>query len=135
MTEALKSARGHFVQEAVHAGDLAVDVEDRHVEPDHQRLAAASGPEVPAEPGLVMVRVDRTGKPKHQPRELALVVVNRWWELVDANSSIALFTRPLPASLLEPPVNEELAIESFYPADEATAAALRASIVIAGGSG
>ena len=39
----------------------------------------------------------------HEP--YPAVVVNRWWELVDANPGIALFTRPLPPSLLEPPVN------------------------------
>src|SRR6266849_5689534 len=34
------------------------------------------------------------------------VVVNRWWELVEANSGIALFTSHVDnASLLEPPVN------------------------------
>ena len=39
----------------------------------------------------------------HEP--YPAVVVNRWWELVDANPGIALFTRPLSQSLLEPPVN------------------------------
>jgi MmyB-like transcription regulator ligand binding domain len=33
------------------------------------------------------------------------VVVNRWWELVDANPGIELFTRYVNAELLEPPVN------------------------------
>ena len=33
------------------------------------------------------------------------VVVNRWWELVDANAGIALFTRQVKPELLEPPVN------------------------------
>jgi hypothetical protein len=33
------------------------------------------------------------------------VVVNRWWELVDANSGIAQFTRHVSPALLEPPVN------------------------------
>jgi transcriptional regulator with XRE-family HTH domain len=70
------------------------------------------------------------------------VVVNRWWELVAANAGIGLFTGQVNPELLEPPVNvlrlslhpdgmapmditvEELAIESFYPADESTAAVL-----------
>jgi transcriptional regulator with XRE-family HTH domain len=33
------------------------------------------------------------------------VVVNRWWELVEANAGIALFTRDVKPDLLEPPVN------------------------------
>jgi transcriptional regulator with XRE-family HTH domain len=33
------------------------------------------------------------------------VVVNRWWELVEANAGIALFTRDVAPGLLEPPVN------------------------------
>ena len=32
-------------------------------------------------------------------------VVNRWWELVDANAGIALFTGDVRPELLEPPVN------------------------------
>jgi transcriptional regulator with XRE-family HTH domain len=40
----------------------------------------------------------------HEPYPAA--VVNRWWELVDANSGIALFTRHVAREdLLEPPVN------------------------------
>jgi transcriptional regulator with XRE-family HTH domain len=33
------------------------------------------------------------------------VVVNRWWELVDANPAIAVFTEHADPGLLEPPVN------------------------------
>ena len=32
-------------------------------------------------------------------------MVNRWWELVDANAGIALFTGDVSPELLEPPVN------------------------------
>jgi transcriptional regulator with XRE-family HTH domain len=39
----------------------------------------------------------------HEP--YPAVVVNRWWELVDANSGIAQFTRHVSSKLLEPPVN------------------------------
>jgi transcriptional regulator with XRE-family HTH domain len=39
----------------------------------------------------------------HQPYPAA--VVNRWWELVDANDGIALFTADVAAGLLENPVN------------------------------
>jgi transcriptional regulator with XRE-family HTH domain len=39
----------------------------------------------------------------HEP--YPAVVVNRWWELVDANSGIAQFTRHVSPALLEPPVN------------------------------
>ena len=39
----------------------------------------------------------------HEP--YPAVVVDRWWNLVAANRSIALFTAGVPAELLEPPVN------------------------------
>ena len=39
----------------------------------------------------------------HEP--YPAVVVNRWWDLVDANSGIAQFTRNVSPALLEPPVN------------------------------
>jgi len=39
----------------------------------------------------------------HEPYPAA--VVNRWWELVDANAGIALFTGAVRPELLEPPVN------------------------------
>jgi transcriptional regulator with XRE-family HTH domain len=39
----------------------------------------------------------------HEPFPAA--VVNRWWELVDANAGIALFTGGVSPELLEPPVN------------------------------
>ena len=39
----------------------------------------------------------------HEPYPAA--VVNRWWELVDANAGIALFTGDVHPELLEPPVN------------------------------
>jgi transcriptional regulator with XRE-family HTH domain len=39
----------------------------------------------------------------HEP--YPAVVVDRWWDLVGANSAIAVFTEGAPAELLEPPVN------------------------------
>jgi transcriptional regulator with XRE-family HTH domain len=39
----------------------------------------------------------------HEP--YPAVVVNRWWELVDASPGISLFTRQAAPGLLEPPVN------------------------------
>jgi transcriptional regulator with XRE-family HTH domain len=39
----------------------------------------------------------------HEPYPAA--AVNRWWELVDANAGIALFTGDVSPDLLEPPVN------------------------------
>ena len=39
----------------------------------------------------------------HEPYPAA--VVNRWWELVDANAGIGLFTGDVRPELLEPPVN------------------------------
>jgi transcriptional regulator with XRE-family HTH domain len=39
----------------------------------------------------------------HEP--YPAVVVNRWWELVDANAGIAMFTRDVAPALLQPPAN------------------------------
>lgn len=39
----------------------------------------------------------------HEP--YPAVVVNRWWELVDANQGIALFIKDVQPDILEPPVN------------------------------
>ena len=39
----------------------------------------------------------------HQP--YPAVVINRWWELVDMNTAVALFTEGAAADLLQPPVN------------------------------
>src|SRR6185437_9747285 len=105
-----------------------------------------------AEPELQAVRTAlKRVLDGHEPYPAA--VVNRWWELVDANAGIALFTGGVSPELLEPPANvvvplrfragdgaelsflsitavvgtpmdvtvEELAIESFYPADDQTA--------------
>ena len=57
-----------------------------------------------AEPELKAVRdALRKVLAGHQP--YPAVVVNRWWELVDANTGIALFTGQVQPDLLEPPVN------------------------------
>jgi transcriptional regulator with XRE-family HTH domain len=71
-------------------------------------LAGGYAPAYPerglAEPELTAVRdALRKVLAGHEP--YPAVVVNRWWELVDANPGIALFTRDMPARLLEPPVN------------------------------
>jgi len=58
----LDSGSGHLVQEAVHAANLAVLVDDRDVEPDHDRFATVRGSEMPSEASLVMVRVGRPGR-------------------------------------------------------------------------
>jgi transcriptional regulator with XRE-family HTH domain len=39
----------------------------------------------------------------HEP--FPAVVLDRWWNLLEANSALGLFTAGLPAELLEPPVN------------------------------
>jgi transcriptional regulator with XRE-family HTH domain len=39
----------------------------------------------------------------HEP--YPAVVVDRWWNLAAGNRSIAMFTAPVPAHLMEPPVN------------------------------
>jgi transcriptional regulator with XRE-family HTH domain len=71
-------------------------------------LAGGYAPAYPerglAEPELAAVRHALTRVLKgHEP--YPAVVVNRWWELVDANAGIALFTRDVNPGLLKPPVN------------------------------
>jgi transcriptional regulator with XRE-family HTH domain len=71
-------------------------------------LAGGYAPAYPehglAEPELAAVRhaLQRVLK-GHEP--YPAVVVNRWWELVDANAGIALFTRDVKPELLDPPAN------------------------------
>jgi transcriptional regulator with XRE-family HTH domain len=71
-------------------------------------LAGGYAPAYPerglAEPELAAVRHALTRVLRgHEP--YPAVVVNRWWELVDANAGIALFTRHVDSQLLTPPVN------------------------------
>ena len=71
-------------------------------------LAGGYAPAYPerglAEPELKAVRdALRKVLAGHEP--YPAVVVNRWWELVDANPGIELFTRHVIAKLIEPPVN------------------------------
>jgi transcriptional regulator with XRE-family HTH domain len=71
-------------------------------------LAGGYAPAYPehglAEPELTAVRSALTRVlAGHEP--YPAVVVNRWWELIDANTGIALFTRQVSPGLLEPPVN------------------------------
>ena len=71
-------------------------------------LAGGFAPAYPerglAEPELQAVRnALRRVLDGHEPYPAA--VVNRWWELVDANAGIALFTGGVSPELLEPPVN------------------------------
>lgn len=56
------------------------------------------------EPALARVRAAlRQVLTGHQP--YPAVLINRWWELVDANASIAVLTAGAAPWLLEPPVN------------------------------
>ena len=66
-----QAAAGTLSRKPCTLRDLAAGVEDRDVEPDHHGLAAARA-QVPAEPGLVVVRVDRAAEREHQARELVL---------------------------------------------------------------
>ena len=71
-------------------------------------LAGGFAPRYPEhgldEPELVAVRAGlrriRTGTTL-----IRLVLVNRWWELVDQNASVSTFTDGVALLLLEPPVN------------------------------
>lgn len=71
-------------------------------------LAGGYAPAYPerglAEPELHAVRAAlRRILAGHEP--YPAVVVNRWWELVDANAGIGLFTRDVASHLLTSPVN------------------------------
>jgi transcriptional regulator with XRE-family HTH domain len=77
---------------------------------DRNRVLLAGGyaPAYPehglAEPELAAVRAGlRQVLAGHQP--YPAVLVNRWWELVDGNSSVGYLTAGAAAWLLEPPVN------------------------------
>ena len=61
---------GHLVQEAVHAADLAAA--SRTATSNPITIGSPPRPQVPAEPGLVVVRVDRAAEREHQVRELLL---------------------------------------------------------------
>jgi transcriptional regulator with XRE-family HTH domain len=86
------------------AEELGVPLRDRNA----LLLAGGYAPAYPertlAEPELNAVRAAlRRVLAGHLP--YPAVVVNRWWELVDANPAIATFTEHADPALLEPPVN------------------------------
>jgi len=86
------------------AEHLEVPLRDRNA----LLLAGGFAPAYPerglAEPELQAVRTAlKRVLDGHEPYPAA--VVNRWWELVDANAGIALFTGDVSPELLEPPVN------------------------------
>ena len=86
------------------AEQLDVPLRDRNALLLAGGYAPAFGERGLAEPELKAVRdALRKVLAGHEP--YPAVVVNRWWELVDANPGIALFTRHVRPDLLEPPVN------------------------------
>src|ERR1700757_3598076 len=71
-------------------------------------LAGGYAPAYPerglAEPELQAVQRALTNVLKgHEP--YPAILVNRWWEMIDANAGTALFTRDVAPHLLQPPVN------------------------------
>ncbi|HET9972466.1 MAG TPA: helix-turn-helix domain-containing protein, partial [Streptosporangiaceae bacterium] len=86
------------------AGHLDVPLRDRNA----LLLAGGYAPAYPEhgldEPALKAVS-HALGRVLVSHEPYPAVVVNRWWELVDANSGIAQFTRHVSPALLEPPVN------------------------------
>ena len=86
------------------AEHLDVPLRDRNM----LLLAGGYAPAYPehglAEPELTAVRQAlKHVLDGHQP--YPAVLINRWWELLDANAGIALFTAQVSPALLEPPVN------------------------------
>jgi len=86
------------------AEHLDVPLRDRNALLLAGGYAPAFGERSLAEPELKAVR-DALGKVLAGHEPYPAVVVNRWWELVDANPGIALFTRHAHPGLLAPPVN------------------------------
>jgi transcriptional regulator with XRE-family HTH domain len=86
------------------AGHLDVPLRDRNA----LLLAGGYAPAYPErgldEPELKAVR-HALGRVLAGHEPYPAVVVNRWWELVDANRGIDRFTRHVRPALLEPPVN------------------------------
>src|SRR5262249_39883104 len=77
---------------------------------DRNTLLLAGGyapahPEPPPDgPALAAVRTAwRSVLTGHEP--YPAVVINRWWELLDCNTTIGVLTEPVAAHLLAPPVN------------------------------
>ena len=77
---------------------------------DRNTLLLAGGyapayPEHPLDgPALAAVRTAlRSVLAGHEP--YPAVVINRWWELLDCNTTIGVLTEPVAAHLLAPPVN------------------------------
>jgi transcriptional regulator with XRE-family HTH domain len=86
------------------AEHLDVPLRDRNT----MLLAGGYAPAYPerglAEPELTAVRQAlKRVLAGHEP--YPAVVVNRWWELVDANAAIGIFTKAAAPELLQPPVN------------------------------
>jgi len=86
------------------AEHLDVPLRDRNT----MLLAGGYAPAYPerglAEPELTAVRQAlKRVLAGHEP--YPAVVVNRWWELVDANAAIEIFTKTAAPELLQPPVN------------------------------
>jgi transcriptional regulator with XRE-family HTH domain len=86
------------------AEELEVPLRDRNALLLAGGYAPAYAERALAEPELNAVRAAlRRVLAGHLP--YPAVVVNRWWELVDANPAIATFTADADPALLEPPVN------------------------------
>ena len=86
------------------AEELEVPLRDRNALLLAGGYAPAYAERALAEPELNAVRAAlRRVLAGHLP--YPAVVVNRWWELVDANPAIATFTEDADPALLEPPVN------------------------------
>jgi transcriptional regulator with XRE-family HTH domain len=100
----VETGRSRPTSDMILAEHLDVPLRDRNA----LLLAGGYAPAYPerglAEPELQAVRsaLQRVLR-GHEP--YPAVVVNRWWELVEANAGIALFTRDVDPELLHPPVN------------------------------
>ena len=86
------------------AEHLDVPLRDRNVLLLAGGYAPAYRERALADPELKNVRA-ALSQILHGHRPYPAAVVNRWWELVDANDAIALFTQDTAPELTKPPVN------------------------------
>jgi transcriptional regulator with XRE-family HTH domain len=86
------------------AEHLAVPLRDRNVLLLAGGYAPAYRERGLADPELTAIKA-ALRQILHGHRPYPAAVVNRWWELVDANDAIALFTQGITEELLKPPVN------------------------------
>ncbi len=115
---------GHLVEETQDGGELAVVVGDRHVEPDDQRLGALRAQAL-GDQRLRELRDELLGYPGGMAEVTSPGGVVLPLRYRRGGQELSLFSISAVVGTATDVTVAELAIEAFYPADAATAAALR----------